>query len=281
MTLRKLKLVFLCGCLFSVIIKSHCQSLFDYSNSLKYADYLFQTRQFNYSVIEYERLSFLEPHDTLVKLRLVQSYRFLNDFKSAQKKLESYFPADRALVPVFFGREYVKVLVLDHQYKSAFSFLQVNNKIEPLIKTEYQVGTLLLQCKWQDAKLFTEEHVQLNQRSPELNSLYDIAVKGTEIRYKSATGAALMSAIIPGSGKIYTSRWKDAIYSFLFVGATGWMTYYSAHNYGLNFSTVLLGTITCSFYAANIYGSYKSAGIYNQKINNGYKKEVENIILRE
>jgi hypothetical protein len=275
------KLIILSGIILIINFKTDCQNLYDYSNSLKYANYLFQSKQYNYSVIEYERLIFLAPHDTLAKLRLVQSYRFLKDYKNAENWLEIFFPVNKQNVPDDFANEFVKVYLYDHQYKNAFNFLQINNNVIPIKKVEYQVGSLLLECKWNDAKLFADEQAKRIQKSSAFNQLYAIAQKGMAIKYKKPACAAVMSAIIPGSGKLYTRHWKDAIYSFLFVGATSWMAYYSYHNNGLTFSSVLLGTVAGSFYAANIYGSYKSADRYNQKLNDAYKKEVENIILKE
>jgi putative component of membrane protein insertase Oxa1/YidC/SpoIIIJ protein YidD/TM2 domain-containing membrane protein YozV len=72
--------------------------------------------------------------------------------------------------------------------------------------------------------------------------------------------SALMSSIIPGSGKIYTNHIFDGLYSFLVCSTFSYLTYNSFKKHGFNYSTVIYGTLSISFYSANIYGSYKSAG---------------------
>ena len=70
---------------------SYSQNLLDYSNSLKYADYLYKTNQFNLAAVEFERIVFLEPKDTLSKLKLIRSYRYLTEYKTAIDRIEKYF----------------------------------------------------------------------------------------------------------------------------------------------------------------------------------------------
>jgi hypothetical protein len=85
--------------------------------------------------------------------------------------------------------------------------------------------------------------------------------------------------LLPGSGKIYTKDWKDAIYAFIFISASSIVTYKSLEKNGLNFNSVVYGFITLSFYSANIYGSYKSAGRYNLKVNQHATREIQGILF--
>jgi len=92
----------------------------------------------------------------------------------------------------------------------------------------------------------------------------------------------MFSSIVLGSGKLYTKQWKDGIYAFLIVSAFSWMTYNSIKTKGLNNgSSILLGAVAFIFYATNIFGSYKSAKTYNNKVNKDITKDVESIILKE
>jgi len=42
---------------------------------------------------------------------------------------------------------------------------------------------------------------------------------------------------------------------------------------------MIFGSLTLSFYSANIYGSYKSAQDYNQKANQSATSEIESILF--
>ena len=83
-----------------------------------------------------------------------------------------------------------------------------------------------------------------------------------------------MSAIIPGSGKFYTGRWRDGAVAFLFVSLNTWQAYRAFNKNGINsIYGWIFGTISLTFYSANIYGSYKSALNFNKKIlNNLHEK---------
>ncbi|HLP06264.1 MAG TPA: hypothetical protein VK152_12625, partial [Paludibacter sp.] len=47
------------------------EDILNYGNSAKYAAHLFENKCYDLSAIEYERVVYLEPTDTLAKLRLV------------------------------------------------------------------------------------------------------------------------------------------------------------------------------------------------------------------
>jgi hypothetical protein len=265
--------------IFSFIFNLFSQDLLNYSNSLKYANYLFQNKQYQFSAIEYERVTFLAPNDSLAKLRLIQSYRLMQDFNSAKAKLDLFFPESLTFCPENFAVENFRILFHTQQYLNAFRFLEENKTINQLTKIEFELGALLMQYEWTKAKTLAENHLYFDQKSPKYKDLYNITLKGLEIKYKKPYVAAIFSSIVPGSGKIYTKHWKDAIFSFLFVSATSWLTYKSINDNGLDFKSVAYGSIAVCFYSANIYGSYKSAGKYNQKINQNVTKDIESILF--
>ena len=62
----------------TVLPVSSQQNLLDYENSMKFAGYLKSTLQYNFAMQEYERINFLWPGDSLIIIKLVQTYR-LND----------------------------------------------------------------------------------------------------------------------------------------------------------------------------------------------------------
>ncbi len=267
--------------LFLALIKLCGQDLLNYSNSSKYANHLFKNKQYSLSVIEYERVSFMEPADTLAKLRIVQSYRYMHDYKRAKTRLRNFFPVKMADCPKDFALEYVTILFHEHQFDSAYNFINKNQTIELSKRNEYKFGTLLMQYKWHEATSFADNYLIYNQKPQKFDALYNVATQGIDIKYKKPYCAALFSAIIPGSGKVYTKDWKDGIYAFIVVSAFSWLTYNSIKNNGLNFNSVFFGTIAISFYSANIYGSHKSAKKYNRRINERIAGEVQGILFND
>jgi len=240
---------------------------------------LYKNKYYNLSAIEYERVSFLEPKDTLSKLRTIQSYSLMHDYKSAKTRLEKLFPFNISDYPEDFAIEYYSVLFHQNQFNDADSFIKENKTIKQPKRAEYILGGLLMQYKWAEAKTIGDDFLLSNQESTKFCCLYNIALQGMDIKYKKPGGAALLSALIPGSGKVYTKNWKDGIYAFIFISTFSWLTYKSISNDALVFNSVFYGTITLSFYLANIYGSYKSAVKYNQKLNKNKTNEVQNVLF--
>lgn len=255
------------------------RDVMNYPNSLKYANYLFNSKQYQYSAIEYERITFLAPTDTLAKLRLIQSYRLSGDFKNAKTKLDKFYYNCQFNYPEIFAIENIQLLFLNKQYQEAYEFIKKNKTIGYPKKIEYELGTLLKQYKWTDAQRLVTDYLSLNNGTSKLYKLNTIAINGSGLRYKNPISAALLSAIIPGSGKIYTKQWADGIYAFAFVSAFSWLTYNSIKNKGMNTNSIIYGSIALSFYAANIYGSHKSALRYNQQLNRHTTKDVEHLLF--
>ena len=257
------------------------QNLLDYSNSLKYADYLFNTNQFNLAAIEFERVVFLEPKDTLSKLKLIQSYRHLTEYKTALERVEKYFPNSLNYLPKEFSEEYVRNMLYENQFQKANEFLRDIKTMDIGVRTEYQLGILIMQYLWPEARLFAGENISVLDKTERFDSLYSIIKDGLNANYKSPLLAGSISAIVPGGGKVYTGHWIDALSSFLFVATSTWLTYNSYQKNGFNFSSVLFGSFALSFYTANIYGSAKSAKRNNQKINQSFRNEAEDILLND
>lgn len=256
------------------------QNLLDYENSRKFADYLFQTRQFELAATEFERVIFLEPDDTLAKLKLVRSYRYLTDNEYALARFKTLVRDDFVNMSKDFSDEYVQILISLGQYDNSLGFLKDSRLLGKSTKAEYQLGVFMLQHKWHEAREFAEYHADLLDKSSKFNDLNTLSKDGINIRYKNAFLAASFSAVVPGSGKLYTGRWKDAIFSFLFVTSASWLSYRSISNDGLKTSGIVFGSVALGFHAANIYGSAKSARMFNDNINLSMDKRVGEILTR-
>ena len=273
---------FFCSCCVICLLRTtYSQDLYDYSNSLKYADYLFKTNQFKLASAEYERIVFLEPKDTLSRFKLIQSYRYLTEYTTAINRIEKYFQPSLNNLPKKFSDEYVRNLLYDNQFQKATDFLLNINTMDIGVKTEYQLGILMMQYRWTEAGNFADEHLGVLATTGRFDNLNNIIKGGLNTRYKSPFLAASISVIVPGGGKVYSGQWADAIYSFLIVTSSTWLTYKSFQKNGVSFNSFLIGSFALSFHSANIYGSVKSAKRHNQKINQALRSDIENILLND
>ena len=79
--------------------------------------------------------------------------------------------------------------------------------------------------------------------------------------------AAIASAIIPGSGKIYAGKLGEGISAFLLTGVFGAITAEHWVKDGpANWKTIVPGLLGAFLYIGNIYGSYMSVSIYNSNL---------------
>lgn len=99
-------------------------------------------------------------------------------------------------------------------------------------------------------------------------------VKDAEVRpRKSLLAAGAMSAIVPGSGYIYTERYRDGLMSFLVNGLfiAGTVVAIDHENYP---AAALIGGAGLPFYLGNIYGSANAANKWNMNIALELRKEL-------
>jgi len=78
---------------------------------------------------------------------------------------------------------------------------------------------------------------------------------------RSPALAVMMSAVVPGSGRMYSGRWLDGLF-----GLTRFIFYSSATVYSyqkeIDVLTVLAGGITILVYGGELYGAYRTAKYY-------------------
>ena len=86
--------------------------------------------------------------------------------------------------------------------------------------------------------------------------------------------AAILSALIPGAGKIYTGEIGDGITSLIVTALTTCLaiTNFKADH---KFRGWLFSGLAAFFYAGNIYGSAASAQIYKARIQFNFDKDVK------
>ena len=132
----------------------------------------------------------------------------------------------------------------------------------------YQDGALALlrgdRAAWNAAQRgFSHEDYVLGEGE---RIMEDIARTRFDGHRKKAWAAGLLSAVLPGSGKIYAGRVGEGVSAFLTVGTLGVITaeQWKKHGAG-SWQTLVAGSLCTFFYIGNIYGSYLSVSIENDE----------------
>ena len=251
------------------------QNIFDYDHSIQYAEHLKNIKQYSLAAQEYERLHFLKPESDSLKLLLIKTYRQGSLFDDAIKNTELFYP-DPVQMPAPFAEEYEKSLLLNKSFDKALTFSSQNKKIDTGQKFFFGLNSLMLNGKWKEAEKYSLKNDSSHVMIPPEYVL--LLAQAKQSQHRSPGLAMCLSAIIPGAGKVYTKNWKDGFVSFVFIGANAYQAYRGFKKngtesvYGWIFASVGTG-----FYLGNLYGSFKAAKRFNQKIKNSYIKKVEEL----
>ncbi len=264
--------------LFIVKISVGQENIFDCDNSKRFANYLFNTGQFELSQHELERISFFCEYDSTSQLTLLKSYRKMRAFDKADqffasKNIDSLNNLNRD-----FRDEYIRLLMAENKYSD------VKNKISEGLdfdqKEEHQIGTELLLKNWETAyQLSIQNNPQINFK---IAGLRKVAEKSYKAKRKSPVLAALMSAVVPGTGKMYCGYWGDGFMSFMFTASSTFFSIRGFNKYGSkSVYPWIIGGLAASYYTANIYGGASSANRYNDNLDHSFIHETEQILYSD
>lgn len=249
----------------SFIVKGQTESGNIQDRRIAFADYLFNTRQYEFAAQEYIKLSYQYPENPLLKKRVLESFRLSNDKESGLYFSKEFFvPGEESTLE--FYPEILKLRILTDRPVLNPSFLIDTTQFKP-VYYESLLLDYMLSLNW--------EEVKNNAGKIRFSPLYPFTENTPENEYLSPFLAAGMSAIIPGSGKVYAKRWRDGLSSLLFVGITAFQSY-RGFSQGGSDSVYgwIMGGLSFSFYLGNIYGSVKATKDYNHNLNDRYKEEI-------
>lgn len=267
---RVVAFLFSLGLVFLVIpqISKGQENIFDFKNSLIYAEHLSSKQDYKYAALEYQRLLILKPEDDSIRYHLIRSYRLAKQWDLGIGFIEDEYPEIKA-VPNLVSQEYLKILFHKEDFQRIDGFLNLNTSLPVDYKSNMLVGRLLLAKDWTKAYSLSQN---LQIYDPVLLSF---AEQGKSIKRKSPVLASLLSVIIPGLGKVYSGDWKNGLVSFVYVGTAAFGAYRGFKVAGINsgFAWVFTG-IGSAFYLSSIYGSHREAKGHNQRQEEILKNEV-------
>lgn len=232
------------------------------NNIKKFADYLYCDDDYFRAAIEYERLADINRSDT-IEFKIALSYSFIKDYYSAIQKFSGIINSS-----VYFNEaklEEMKVNFLINDFAGLRSYFK--NSFIAVVNKYQTEGEKLFNFSY----LFTDDELpskdefllpfDVNEEE-KISSFYDWK---KEPPYKKGTLAGIMSAVIPGSGKIYAGETGDGIVSFLTTTVFAFIAY---DNFKAGHTTRawIWTSVAALFYAGNVYGSVAAAQVHNAKI---------------
>lgn len=264
--------------------------LFSPVNRLKFGNYLFADKDYLRASAEFkEYLKSFDDDTVRFKYSLclfnVGKYEEASDnFKTLffgnpfSEKARLYFYES-----YFFGKDYkdLRELVDNRNYKST----QYSKEIDRLNNISYLMDDSPASTRPRFA-LAKARRGRRGEPLPAMNSFLSVFNDSVQSsiahfyyqkknpKHKNPLTAAIFSAIIPGSGKIYTGEIGDGITAFITTALSAYLAY-SNFQADHNFRGWLFTGLTAFFYAGNVYGSAASAQIYNARIRFNFENEVK------
>jgi len=236
-------------------------SSFDFhsrENLKKFADYLFCEGDYLRAIEQYGLLKDHSASDT-TDFKMMLGYSKLGLYKESNKYFngiddKSNFYSDAYLLSLKNELLIEPKLIIASNDQSLDSIQLKSFRKLTTISMLYEVEFNILRENF--ISTFDED-----ERNA-VASFYDFKV---DPHYKSPALAGILSAIIPGSGKMYVGEWGDGVTALVVTSLFAFLAY---DNFRADHTTrawIFTG-LGAFFYAGNIYGSIASAQIFNAKI---------------
>ena len=247
------------------------EDLFSGKNSLRFATYLENSGRYKDAAFELERIALLFPGVDSIQSALLRNYRL------AGMELQGIrYYKSKPLEARLSCKEFSNALLKANQFTNHHEFVQGTSCFDQSKKNILFSFEYAFQNRWDDA--LTSLSMDEKSDAEKIALLKAEYQKGKKTKMKKPLVAGLLSAAVPGLGKVYTKDWKDALFSFVFVGTTGFQAYRGFALKGKNsvrgwiFSGLCLG-----LYTGNIYGAAYSAKRYNQRKLQSIRAKIEEL----
>jgi len=236
-------------------------SSFDFhsrENLKKFADYLFCEGDYLRAIEQYGLLKDHSTSDTTY-FKMMLGYSKLGLYKESNKYFNGIDEKSN-----FYSDAYLLSLKNELLIEPKLIIASNAQSLDSIQLKSFRKLTTISMLYEAEFNILREDFISPFDED-ELNavaSFYDYKV---DPHYKSPALAGMLSAIIPGTGKIYVGEWGDGITALLVTSLFAFLAY---DNFQADHTTrawIFTG-LGAFFYAGNIYGSIASAQIFNAKI---------------
>jgi TM2 domain-containing membrane protein YozV len=227
-----------------------------------FADFLFCDKDYLRAIDEYEKYLRLIDDDS-IQFKIAIGYSAMKDQNNAYQKLSS----TKETSP-FYAQSKIEILKLLYLQNIDSNFYST---AELMINSKSVYANNAYKLKNTSLLFFNDDLPEkekflipfLDEEKRTISNFYDLKKNPP---YKSEALAGILSAIIPGAGKIYTEEYGDGITAFILTGLFAYLAYTNfEHDHPTR--AWIFTALGAGFYAGNIYGSVTSAQIFNARIN--------------
>jgi|JI9StandDraft_1071089.scaffolds.fasta_scaffold11546_5 hypothetical protein len=243
--------------------------LFSQSSEDSIGDNFYNQRKYNLAIYEYEKLVLKKPDDAQTKAKLAISYMRVDNYNQSVNYLKNENDFTHQYLRLFANMKIDTVVENeDIFFKISQSSIYTDRQKE---KAKLLSGTKFLEdMKLQEAITFyrnlknTSKEKDIKNKSQEILTQIDTY---RNISRKSLFFGGGLSAILPGSGQIYSGQYVDGVLAFffssIFLGSAAYMNHLE-NQAGVSHSvSPILGIVGLFFYGSNIYGGINAAQRYN------------------
>lgn len=246
------------------------EQLFTISEELAFSHYLIQNSEYDDAINVLKKINLSQTtaaQSDSINYMLGWSHYMLNNPDSAQSSFKKVSSTSTFYPKSLFYKTYC-LISLD-RHKEAYSAINKSIIIHDTAFSElihYQLAAIsLLERNFQKFDSISSVF-PFKKHSHELDKLHIYRSQLANTKNKSPLLAALFSAIIPGSGKLYSGNKGQAFASFVYVGINGVVTLESFLKAGITgHRFIIFGSLFSIFYSGNIYGSAVAA-IHKNKL---------------
>lgn len=247
------------------VILPYCvkaQDLFDLLHTRQFSVFLMDQQKYQLAIPELERWHFLAPDDDSAKYLILKAYS-KNDINNLNaENLISRLYQQESAIPTTVAREYTLILVQQQKTETLINFLNKPNNVNYTDSHELILQNLIVQRSWKKSLAYGQSNYFPQVLKKPYEPVFQL------IQHKKTKRpwlAASFSTIIPGSGKVYTGYWKDGLIALMSIGIASWQSWSGFKTDGpksaYGYAFLSIGSV---LYFSNIYGSFKSAKVYNK-----------------
>jgi tetratricopeptide (TPR) repeat protein len=251
-----------------------------------FADWLFEQGDFVRAQGEYLKARVLGANnpDDRVLFRLSKSYLLAGDLSNAEKSLSLFlreFPRSALVESASFDLAYV--LFKTERYDDSIGVLRGMENGGPSFAGKSALLEAVNDCllgDWDgvDALVSEESIIFPDELRGAKKALSDLSIRGKAFKEKSPVAAGILSAFVPGLGKMYAGRVDDGLFSLITIATFAGLAAWGFYEDGLpSVSGWIYASIGAAFYAGNVYGSAMAAIISNREEADSLEKEASSV----
>ena len=244
--------------------------LFSPGNRVAFGNYLFCQDDYLRAVREYQEYLRSGNNDT-VRFKVAEAFLNMNRYTEAADNFKGLFFSSSLQDEAKLG--FYKANFLKGDYKNFRTYIGnityfpdvYSTEIQRLRFLTYLLDDSALPDSIQLLSLFKEEDKE---------SIDQFYTRKKHPGYKSPLTAALLSAVVPGLGKLYADEYGDGITAFIF---TGILTFLAIDNFNADhqFRGWLFTGLAALFYGGNVYGSAAAVQSFNAGIKINFDKDLK------